>query len=48
MAKIEGEKFKTTIGIPQGDWLSPMLFTLCLAKAMEKVKQQDTDHTYAK
>ena len=33
---IFGEKFKTTKGIPQGDSLSPILFTLYLANAMKE------------
>ena len=31
-----GEPFKTTIGTPQGDCLSPTLFTLYLARALER------------
>mgnify|MGYP001804097909 FL=1 len=31
-----GEPFKTTIGNPQGDCLSPTLFTLYLARALER------------
>ncbi len=33
--KTMGEQFSTNIGVPQGDCLSPVLFTLYLAKAQE-------------
>jgi hypothetical protein len=46
---ILGKSFKTNLGIPQGDCLSPVLFTLYLAKALAVTDQDtDTDHTYAK
>jgi hypothetical protein len=41
-----GQKFTTNIGIPQGDCLSPILFTLYLAKAM-KTKDAENDHAYS-
>ena len=45
-----GDEFKTNKGIPQGDCLSPVLFTLYLAKALEKqkadkIKEEMLDHT---
>ena len=43
-----GEKFNTTRGIPQGDSLSPMLFTLYLAKSMEKHNKEKSDENITK
>ncbi len=37
--------FTTTIGVQQGDCLSPVLFTIYLAKAL---RGEITDHTYAR
>ena len=34
VGKEPGKQFKTNIGIPQGDCLSPILFTLYLARAL--------------
>ena len=43
-----GENFITTIGTPQGDCLSPILFTLYLANALKDVKQKpEHDHVYS-
>ena len=41
------EPFKTKMGVSQGDCLSPILFTLYLAKALQDQQQID-DHNYAK
>ncbi len=49
-SKTIGEQFLTTKGIPQGDCLSPVLFTLYLAKALKenlKVNNVQNDHSYA-
>ncbi len=35
MKKRRGEKFSTNVGVPQGDCLSPVLFTYYLAKALK-------------
>ncbi len=36
----EGEKFNTTIGTPQGDSLSPLLFILYLEAVMRKYREE--------
>ena len=41
------EPFKTKMGVPQGDCLSPILFTLYLAKELQDQQQID-NHNYAK
>ncbi len=45
-----GKKFRTNTVVPQGDGLSPILFTLYLAKALnyEHVNNATSDHTYTK
>jgi len=46
---ILGEKFITSKGIPQGDCLSPILFTFYLAKSLEIKEQKEErkeDHNY--
>ncbi len=43
--KTMGEQFTTMIGVLQGDCLSPVLFTLYLAKALEDQGRHE-DHTY--
>ena len=48
-SKKTGEKFITNVGVPQGDCLSPILFTFYLAQALKSEEiPQDKDHTYAK
>ena len=43
-----GKSFVTNIGTPQGDCLSPTLFTLYLAKALQENQQPShQDHAYA-
>ena len=37
----KGKEFKTNIGVPQGDCLSPIMFTLYLAKALEECKDRN-------
>ena len=47
MGNYKGEEIVTNIGTPQGDCLSPTLFILYLACAMEP--QRDTsDHSYSR
>ncbi len=40
-----GRVFATTVGVPQRGCLSPVLFTIYLAKAL---RGEITDHTYAR
>lgn len=44
-----GDEFKTNMGVPQGDALSPKLFTFYLDFALEEFTRREThrDHTYA-
>ena len=42
----KSDAFTTKMGVPQGDCLSPILFTLYLAKTLENKNQRD--HNYAK
>ena len=44
-----GETFKTNIGTPQGDCLSPILFTLYLANALKEDNEPKPhdDHSYS-
>ena len=45
--KTTGEKINTNIGVPQGDCLRSVLFTLYLAAALE-TKRNIEDHNYSK
>ena len=47
VGKTIGKSFKTNIGIPQGDCLSPILFILYLAKAMQ-FEPGLVEHNYSK
>ncbi len=50
--KTLGEKFTTNVGVPQGDCLSPVLFTYYLAKALKEEEKDEIpipeDHSYCK
>ncbi len=53
MKKRQGEKFSTNVGVPQGDCLSPVLFTFYLAKALKgdglpEEVQVVLDHEYCR
>ena len=45
IGKHTGPEFITNVGVPQGDCLSPVLFTIYLARAM---KGEETEHKYAR
>ena len=47
IGKETSDDFTTKMGVPQGDCLSPILFTLYLAKALKETNtSQNRDHTY--
>ncbi len=53
MKKRQGERFSTNVGVPQGDFLSPVLFTFYLAKALKgdglpEEVQVVLDHEYCR
>ena len=48
IGKEFGEKNTTNIGVPQGDCLSPVLFTLYLADALNTEDKKITEHNYSK
>ena len=45
-----GNKFKSNVGVPQGDCLSPILFTFYLANSLKENSEVDlnADRNYAK
>ena len=45
--KTTGDQINTSLGVPQGDCLSPVLYTLYLAAALE-TKRNKEDHKYSK
>ncbi len=48
VGKHKGDEIVTNIGVPQGDCLSPILFTLHLASALDDRGTDRYDHTYNK
>ena len=46
--KTTGEKINANIGVPQGDCLSPVLFTIYMAAALETRNRSREDHNYSK
>ena len=44
--QVQGEAFITNVGVPQGDCLSPVLFTFYLAKALRG--EIPDDHNYCR
>ena len=48
IGKEFGEKITTNIGVPQGDCLSPIIFTLYLADALKTERSTITEHNYSK
>jgi len=51
VGKVTGEKFETNCGVPQGDALSPKMFTFYLDRALKDVDtmrvKARSDHTYS-